>query len=140
MIAYFDASALVPLVLPEPGSEQAKTLWDVADRALSARLVYPEVRAALARARRVGRLTAEQWRDAVSAFETFYVDLHVIDLDDELAHRAGDLADTHRLTGGDAVHLAAADRFRHPDLVVVAGDAALLGAASAERMAIADVA
>ncbi|MGH9189910.1 MAG: hypothetical protein ACRD0Q_07760 [Acidimicrobiales bacterium] len=43
------------------------------------------------------------------------------------------------LRGYDAVHLAAADRLRDPDLVVVAGDAALLSAAEAEGMATAAV-
>jgi hypothetical protein len=43
----------------------------------------------------------------------------------------------HGLRGYDAVHLAAADRIRDPDVVVVAGDHALLDAASAEGLAIA---
>jgi len=138
--AYFDSSALVPLVLIEPATERAKTLWDAAGRALSARLVYPEVRAALARARRTGRLTSRQLRDAVSTFEAFYVRIDLIDLDDDLARRAGDLAETHGLRGGDAVHLAAATQLGDADVVVVVGDAALLGAAAAEGMAVADVA
>jgi predicted nucleic acid-binding protein len=67
------------------------------------------------------------------------VELDVVEVDDGLARRAGDLAETHGLRGYDAVHLAAADRLRDRDLVVVAGDRALLTAAATEGMAIAAV-
>ena len=52
-----------------------------------------------------------------------------------LARRAGHLAELYGLRGDDAVHLAAADRVRDPDLVVVAGDRELLRASAAEGMA-----
>ncbi len=139
MIAYFDTSAVVPLLVAEGGSGRAATLWDGADRAVSVRLVYPEGRAALAQAQRLGRLTARQLRAAVREFEGRYEELDVVELDDVLARRAGHLAELHRLRGYDAVHLAAADRVRDPDLVVVAGDGALLAAAEAEGIATASV-
>jgi hypothetical protein len=44
------------------------------------------------------------------------------------------LAEARQLRGYDAVHLAAADRVHDPDVVVVAGDGALLDAATAEGM------
>ncbi len=135
MIAYFDTSAVVPLVVAEAGSARAATLWDGADRAVSVRLVYPEGRAALAQARRLGRLTVRQLRAAVREFEARYLELDLVELDDVLARRAGHLAELHGLRGYDAVHLAAADRVRDPDLVVVAGDRALLTAAAAEGLA-----
>ena len=56
--------------------------------------------------------------------------MDVIELDDQLARRAGDLAEVHSLRGYDAVHVAAADRLRDPDLVLVAGDGALVQAAT----------
>ena len=139
MIAYFDTSAVVPLFVGEVGSSLAKSLWESADRVVSARLVYPETRAALARAQRAGRITTRQLRAIALELEVFYGHLHLVDLDDDLAHRAGDLAETHGLRGGGAVHLAAAAGLQDLDLVVVAGDAALLGAASAEGMTIATV-
>ena len=139
MIAYFDTSAVVPLLVAEPGSVRAATLWDGADRAVSVRLLYPEGRAALAQAQRLGRLTARQLRAAVAELEARYVELDLIELDDALARRAGHLAELHGLRGYDAMHLAAADRVRDPDLVVVAGDRALLTAAIAEGMATASL-
>jgi predicted nucleic acid-binding protein len=135
VIAYFDTSAVVPLVVAEAGSARAATLWDGADRAVSVRLVYPEGRAALAQAQRLGRLTVRQLRAAVREFEARYLELDVVELDDVLARRAGHLAELHGLRGYDAVHLAAADRVRDPDLVVVAGDRVLLTAAAAEGIA-----
>ncbi|MCA1703791.1 MAG: type II toxin-antitoxin system VapC family toxin [Actinobacteria bacterium] len=135
MIAYFDTSAVLPLAVAEAGSARAATLWDGADRAVSVRLVYPEGRAALAQAQRLGRLTVRQLRAAVREFEARYQELDLVELDDVLARRAGHLAELHGLRGYDAVHLAAADRVRDLDLVVVAWDRALLTAAAAEGIA-----
>ncbi len=139
MIAYFDTSAIVPLLVAEPGSPRAATLWDGADRVVSARLVYPEGRAALAHARRLGRLTARQLRAAVAELDARYGEFDLVEVDDELARHAGELAEAHGLRGYDAVHLAAADRVRDRDLVMVAGDGALLAAATTEGMTTASV-
>ena len=139
MIAYFDTSAVVPLLVIEAGSARAASLWDAADRVVSVRLVYPEGRAALAQARRLGRLTARHLRAAVTELDSKYEEFDLVEVDDELARSAGHLAEAHGLRGYDAVHLAAANRVGDPDLVVVAGDEALLTAATAEGMAIATV-
>lgn len=137
MIAYFDTSAVLPLLVAEPGSARAASLWDGADRIASVRLIYPEARAALAQAERLGRLTARQLRDAVTEFDSLFEEIDLVEVDDALARRAGELAEARRLRGHDAVHLAAADRVRDPNVVVVAGDGALLDAAAAEGMAVA---
>lgn len=139
MIAYFDTSAVVPLLVVEAGSTRAAVLWDGANRVVSARLVYPEGRAALALAHRLGRLTARQLRAAVAELDSKYEEFDLVEVDDMLARRAGHLAEAHGLRGYDAVHLAAADRVRDPDLVVVAGDGALLAAAATEGIAIAAI-
>jgi len=139
VIAYFDTSAVVPLLVAEAGSARAALLWDEADRAVSIRLVYPEGRAALAQAQRLGRLTHRQLRAAVRELEARYQQLDLVELDDVLVRRAGQLAELHGLRGYDAVHLAAADRVREPDLVVVAGDRPLLAAAAAEGLATSSV-
>jgi predicted nucleic acid-binding protein len=139
VIAYFDTSAVVPLLVVEAGSARAGALWDGADRVVCARLVYPEGRAALAQAHRLGRLTARQLRAAVIEFDSRYEEFDLVEVDDALARHAGQLAEAHGLRGYDAVHLAAADRVSDPDLVVVAGDEALLTAARAAGMTIAVV-
>jgi hypothetical protein len=137
VIAYFDTSAVVPLLIAEPGSARATSLWDGADRVVSVRLLYPETRAALAQAERLGRLTARQLRGAVTEFDSLFEVIDLVEVDHALAVRAGELAEARRLRGYDAVHLAAAERVRDPDVVVIAGDGALLDAAAAEGMAVA---
>jgi predicted nucleic acid-binding protein len=139
VIAYFDTSAVVPLLVVEAGSARAAMLWNRADRVVSARLVYPEGRAALAQARRLGRLTARQLRAAATALHARYEELDLVEIDDPLARQAGHLAEEHGLRGYDAVHLAAAHRVRDSDLVLVAGDQALLAAAKADGMSVAAV-
>lgn len=131
MIAYFDTSAIVPLVIAEAGSPLARSLWQSADRVVSVRLVYPEARAALAHAHRLGRLTPRLHRVAVSELEARHVELDLVEIDDDLAHRAGDLAETHALPGYDAVHLAAAMTIGAEETVLVAGDRSLISAAEA---------
>lgn len=137
MIAYFDTSAVVPLLIDEPGSARATSLWDGADRVVSVRLLYPETRAALAQAERLGRLTARQLRGAVTEFDSLFEVIDLVEVDHVLAVRAGELAEARRLRGYDAVHLAAAERVRDPDVVVIAGDGVLLDAAADEGMAVA---
>jgi uncharacterized protein len=139
VIAYFDTSAAVPLLIAEPGSARAASLWDSADRVVSVRLIYPETRAALAQAERLGRVTARQLRDAVTQLDSLVEEIDLVEVDDALARRAGELAEVRRLRGYDAVHLAAADRVRDRDLVVIAGDGALLDAATAEGLMVAEL-
>lgn len=137
MIGYFDTSAVVPLLIAEPGSARASTLWDGADRVVSIRLLYPETRAALAQAERLGRLTARQLRNAVTKFDSLFEEIDLVEVDDVLTRRAGELAEVRQLRGYDAVHIAAADRVGDPNVVMIAGDGALLAAAAAEGMAVA---
>jgi predicted nucleic acid-binding protein len=96
-------------------------------------------RAALAQAERIGRLTARQLRDAVTEFNSLFEQIDLVAVDDTLARRAGELAEVRRLRGYDAVHLAAAIRVHDPDVVVIAGDDALLDAATAEGMTVAEL-
>lgn len=130
MIAYFDTSALVPLVIEEPGSIAAGELWDAAEHLVSVRLIYPEARAALAQAVRMDRVTPSQGQELVQEVDSLYEQLDRLEVDTSLVRRAGDLAARFALRGYDAVHLAAAERLRDPEIVVVAGDGPLLRAAA----------
>lgn len=137
MIAYFDTSAVVPLLIAEAGSQRAGSLWDHADRVASVRIVYAEARAALAQAERMDRVTARQRRGAVVELDALYDEIDLVEVDVALVRTAGGLAEAHGLRGYDAIHLAAAVRLRDPDLVVVAGNTALLDAAATEELAVA---
>ncbi|MFP5308751.1 MAG: type II toxin-antitoxin system VapC family toxin [Actinomycetes bacterium] len=131
MIAYFDTSALVPLLVEEHGSTVAGQLWDQADRVTSVRLVYAEARAALARAERLGRLTRRQLPRLVEQLDGLYAQLDRVEVDDALVRRAGQLAQDLALRGYDAVHLAALERIGPHETVMVAGDDDLRAAAAA---------
>ncbi|MFP4148191.1 MAG: type II toxin-antitoxin system VapC family toxin [Nitriliruptoraceae bacterium] len=138
MIAYFDTSALIPLLVDEPGSERACRLWDVADNVVAVRLIYAEARAALAQATRLGRLAATDLATTVDALDGLYANLDLLEIDERLVRRAGELAQHHALRGYDAVHLAAAERLRDDATVMVAGDRDLCTAARTLGMAVAD--
>lgn len=105
-IVYFDSSAFVKLIVHEDGSDLASELWDGCDAAVSSRLAYPEVRAALAAAGRAHRLTKDDQQRAEDAWEDFWAATRVVELTDSIALHAGALANLHALRGADAVHLA----------------------------------
>ncbi len=65
----FDSSALVKLVLDEVGSDIAAASWNACDVALSSRLAYPEVCAAMAAAERNQHLTASEAAAVASDWE-----------------------------------------------------------------------
>ena len=66
MIAYFDTSAIVPLLIDEGATDRCTRLWNEAERIVGVRLLYPETCAALARAKRMERLTAAQMTAATA--------------------------------------------------------------------------
>lgn len=134
MIAYFDTSAIVPLLVDEVGTPAAGEIWDRADRLVSVRLAHVEARAALAQAARVGRISAQHLKSSVRALDGLLAQVDLIEIDDDLIRQAGHLAEARGLRAYDAVHLAAASRVADVDLVVVSGDRALLTAATALGM------
>jgi uncharacterized protein len=136
LIVYFDTSALLPLVIEEPGSQIASRLWDEAERVVSSRLVYAEGRAALAMALRMKRLDEEELHRSVNAFEALHDQLHVVEVAAGLVRRAGQLAEQFGLRGYDAVHLASVEEIADPDVVLAAGDQSLLAAAEALGIAV----
>ncbi|MGI8792415.1 MAG: type II toxin-antitoxin system VapC family toxin [Acidimicrobiales bacterium] len=139
MIAYFDTSAIVPLLVAEPGTQTAGDIWDRSDRLVSARLAHVEARAALAHAARLGRISPQQLRSSVRELADLFAQVDIIEADEDLIGEAGDLAETQGLRAYDAVHLAAVRRAADVDLVVVAGDRALLTAAEALGISIAAI-
>lgn len=136
MIAYFDTSALIPLLIDEPGSAMAGKLWDEADHVVSVRLVYAEARAALAQAHRFGRLDDDLLVELVHHLDGLYAQFDRIEVDDVLVRRAGVLAEEQALRGYDAVHLAAVERVADEQTVLVSGDDDLCQAAQRLGVAI----
>jgi predicted nucleic acid-binding protein len=135
VIGYFDSSALVKLVVEEDGSDEAAALWDGADVVLSSRVAHAEVRAALAAARRAGRLTDRQFADAKELWAVLWSALRVVGVSADLGRLSGDLAEEHALSGFVAIHLASALLVEADDLTIATWDSRL--SAGAHRMAVA---
>jgi predicted nucleic acid-binding protein len=95
-------------VVVEEGSELVAELWATPHRAASSILSYPEGRAALAAARRGGRLSAREHSRARNEFESAHGELLLVGVDERLVRVAGELAEDLGLRGYDAVHLASA--------------------------------
>ena len=123
------------LVLDERGSDLAGRLWDDAARIVSSRIAYAEGSAALALARRSGRLP-RGYQNARRSFDDVYDELVAVDVSDDLVQHAGDLAERHALRGNDAVHLASALVAAADDAVLVTWGEDLGRAALAEGLAI----
>ena len=64
--------------------------------------------------------------------------LDLLEVDDHLVRRAGELAQLQALRGYDALHLAAAERVRGETTILVAGDRELCAAAGTLGLAVAD--
>lgn len=137
MIAYFDTSAVIPLIIEEPASTTCERLWNDAGRIVSVRLLYPEARAALAKARRMQRITSEQVDAASAELESILGQVDHIEITAELARTAGELAAAHGLRGYDAVHLAGALAATDEEFVLVTGDTDLGNAATSLGIAVA---
>jgi uncharacterized protein len=136
-LVYFDSSAFVKLLVEEDGSDAAAQLWDGCDAALSSRLAYPEVRAALAAAGRNHDLDPDDLADAERAWEEYWAATRPVELTRAVGRRAGELAGLYSLRGADAVHLASALAIEDGDLVVVAWDRRLHAGARAAGLAVA---
>jgi predicted nucleic acid-binding protein len=136
-IVYFDSSAMVKLVVEEPGSDEMAQLWDACDAAAASRLAYPEVRAALAMAGRNRDLDPTDQAAAERAWEEFWSATRPVELTRNVEQHAGHLAARHALRGADAIHLASALALQDPDLILAAWDLRLRAGAQAAGLAIA---
>lgn len=109
----------------------------MAGRVRSSRLLVPEAFAALARARRTGRVGPRGAKRALAHTRTLLAEVEPIELDAALADRAGELASDHGLRGYDAVHLASYELIETDSSVLVAADGDLVRAAKAIGHAVA---
>ncbi len=108
MITYVDTSVLLKLLVEgELGSDAAERLWLSSSFLVCAEIGYTEARAALAAAHRSARLTARSHLAAKQEFEGLWEQIDAVVVNTALVRAAGDLAESEKLRGYDAVHLAA---------------------------------
>ena len=131
MRLYLDASAAVKLVVREEGSDEAREMWQQADRVLSARTLPLEMRSAVAR-----RLGGRKLIRARRQLESILAGAELVEIDDTLLERAEEGARAHRLRALDAIHFAAATEVADPRLVVATWDRELSRAASAAGLTV----
>lgn len=107
-LVYFDTSALVKLCVLETGSPLVVALWERADAVVTSRIADAEVRSVLAAAERIGRIDAAPAAWARDRWSELWPCLGKVEVTEQLAQHAGDLADRRPLRAGDALHLASA--------------------------------
>lgn len=130
-VCYFDSSALVKMLLDESESDLARSLWGGADLVLTSVVAYAEVRAALAMASRLERLTESDHVRAKAYWERMWESISTVEATRDVVERAGSLAERHQLRGFDAVHLASASVVASTLLIVATWDEQLSDAAAA---------
>jgi hypothetical protein len=108
MMTYVDTSALIKLVIAEPGTERAVAVWNASDRTSASTLVEVEAAAALAAARRGGRLSAIELGEAEDRMDELLDAMTLVGVTTRIVTTARHLAGREALRGYDAVHLAAA--------------------------------
>ena len=130
MIAYFDTSALLKLIIAEKGTDQAIMLWQQASGIVASRLAWPEAVAALAAARRGRRVSDEGYQTAAEELRRCFERCTMISIADPLIDRAAGLTVDYDLRAADAIHLATALAVMEADSLFVTWDRRLRLAAA----------
>ena len=134
MITYVDTSVVLKLLVDdELGGDAAERLWLDSDYVVCAEIGYAEARAALAAVHRNARLSTRSYATARAELEGLWAQVEVVVLTTALIRTAGDLAESERLRGYDAVHLAAG--IAAGATVFASADDRLLAAARRHRLA-----
>jgi predicted nucleic acid-binding protein len=130
VIAYFDTSALLKLIIAEKGADQAILLWQLASGIVASRLAWPEAVAALAAAHRGRRVSDEGYQSAAGELRRCFERCTMVSVADLLIDRAADLTVSYDLRAADAIHLATALAVMEADSVFVTWDRRLRLAAA----------
>lgn len=128
MIAYFDTSAIVPLIAEEPATAVCWDAFSTSDEAITATVAYVEATAALARAHAGGRLGRMSVTGTVKRLDGVFQYFTLVDVGGDVVRAAASLAWRQPLRGYDAVHCATALQFAGEEFVAVSGDRQLLTA------------
>ena len=86
--------------------------------------------AAIAAARRAGRIDDHGYDEALETFDRLWAEMDGLELTESLASRAAELAAAYALRGYDAIHLASAEAILDDGDVMVVSDTRLAEAAA----------
>jgi uncharacterized protein len=134
VITYVDTSVVLKLLVDdELGGDAAERLWLDSDYLICVEIGYAEARAALAAAHRNARLSTRLHATAKAELNGLWAQVDVVTITTALIQSAGDLAESEKLRGYDAVHLAAG--IAAGVTVFSSADDRLLAAARRHRLA-----
>jgi len=108
MICYLDTSALVKIYVCEEGTDLVRRQVNKANIIATAKVAYPETRAALARGLRQETLALAAYKEALMNFLADWPSYYVLELTDAVIYKAGELAEHYKLRGVDSIHMASA--------------------------------
>jgi uncharacterized protein len=127
----------VKLYVEEPGSASVRGQINEATVATTSSITYVEARAALARRRRAGHISAADHQRLVNILDSDWERYVRLDVTDGVLREAAALSDRHSLRAYDAVHLASALTARRQfegNLLFACWDDGLSAAASREGL------
>lgn len=108
MILYCDTSALIKLLIKEPGSQQLQALSSTATWVATCRITWAEAMAAMARRLREDPRSVDAIDEARGRLIQIWGALAIVEVSQEVVEAAGRFADGFALRGYDGVQLAAA--------------------------------
>jgi len=108
---YLDTSALIKLLVDEPGAEEARRAYSEAGGIRTTAIALVEATAALVRMHKGKRLTPTQLSLDAGAEREYYNSGSSLAINDGLLTKAAETSRSHSLRAYDAVHLAGALSF-----------------------------
>jgi predicted nucleic acid-binding protein len=105
---FWDSSALVTLHVEQELTNQTRSLYASDPEVVAWALSDVEMRSALRRLEREGRLVGRALADAIARVDALWESVHVVQLTDGVKARAKRLLAAHALRAADALQLAAA--------------------------------
>lgn len=137
MSLYLDTSALVKLLVHEPGSEIAHAVYEQSRFASTSAVAHIEATAALTRMQKGNRITAARFEIALHELGGLWQALFTHAVTDSLIEAASMAARDHALRAYDALHLASITAFQEVrPLTLACWDGELRSAASAHGIAV----
>ena len=108
MILFCDTSALIKLLIDEPGSDQIHQASQAAVAIAACRITWAEAMAAMARRQREDPVSADAIEQARQRLHQLWTFFSIVEVSQDLVETAGSFADGFALRGYDSVQLAAA--------------------------------
>ncbi len=108
MDLFCDTSALIKLLIDEPGSDQIHQATERSGLIAACRITWAEAMAAMARRQRDDPTSADEIEQARQRLIKLWSSFTIVEISQQLVEEAGRFADGFALRGYDSVQLAAA--------------------------------